>query len=158
MRLCIVFDQFQPVFPAQLADSVRVSALPVKVDYQNSPGTGRDGLLDQRVVDLIGSQVGLDRYGNQAVLGDGEDRGDIGVGRNDHFVARSHDAQFHIGTENPDQRVESVGNAHGMPGPDVAGIVGFEPRILLPLQVPARAYDAVYGFANLRSVTFGHFL
>ena len=47
VRLCIVFDQFQSVFPAQLADSVRVSALPVKVDYQNSPGTGSDGLLDQ---------------------------------------------------------------------------------------------------------------
>ena len=156
--LGVVFDQFQAVLFADAAYLVGVGALAVEVHDHDGAGAGRDGRLDARRVDLIGGYVGLYEDGHEAVLRDGEDGGDVGVGGDDDFVAGLHDSHFHIGSEYPDECVESVGAAYGIAGADVIGVVFFKLFVLFALQIPAGVDHAAYCLADFVAVARGDFL
>ena len=87
MRLSIVLDEQQIVLVAQVAYMLCVGAAAVEVNNHDGACAGCDGLLYQGVVDLQCLGIGLHEDGLQAVVGDGKDAGDVGVGRHDDLVA-----------------------------------------------------------------------
>ena len=106
-------------------------------------GARRYRLFDLLLVDLIGIEPGFDQYGSQAVFRNGQDGGDVGIGRNDDLVTRSHYPHFDVGTENPYQRIQSVGTAHRIARSDIPCIILLEMLVLYSLQVPSRIDDSV---------------
>ena len=137
MGLGIVLDEFQAVLAANLPYSVRIGTATVEVDYHDSAGTGRDGLLDERIIDLQGIYGGFDKYRSKAIFSNGKDGGDIGVGRHDDLVALLHHAHLLVGSQNQRQRIESVGTTHTMFSTYICRIVLFEPTGGLAFQIPA---------------------
>lgn len=156
--LGVVLYQFETVLFADAAYLVGVGALAVEVDDHDGAGAGRDGRLDARRVDLIGGNVGLYEDGHEAVLCDGEDRGYVGVGGDDHFVAWLHDTHFDVGAEYPDECVEAVGAAYGIAGADVVGVVFFKLFVLFALQIPAGVDGAADCLTDFVAVACGDFL
>ena len=156
--LGVVFDEFEMVVFADAADLVGVGALAVEVHDHDGAGAGGDGRFDARGVDLIGGYVGLHEDGHEAVFGDGEYGGDIGVGGDDDFVAWLHDAHFHIGAEYPDECVEAVGAAYGIACADVVGVVFFKLFVFFALQVPAGIDYSADCLTDFVAVARGDFL
>ena len=87
MCLRIVLDEQQVVLLAQVTYMLCIGAAAVEVNNHDGACAGCDGLLYQGVVDLQCLGIGLHEDGPQAVVGDGKDAGDVGVGRYDDFVA-----------------------------------------------------------------------
>lgn len=124
---------------------------------QHRLDVGRDGLGGAARVDLHRGRVGFDEHGAQPAFGDGEDGGDISVGRHEHAVAAPEAARLDEGAEDEDQRVESVGASHGVWRADICGELALEGGEFLTLQIPSRGDRAAHGLVNLGAMERGHF-
>ena len=98
--LCVVFYQLQTVAFTNLPYSFGIGATPVEMHQQHGLGALRDAVGYQPVVYLQCPDVGFHQHGLQSALRDGQDAGDVGVGRNDDFVALVQKARLLIGPEN----------------------------------------------------------
>ena len=78
--LGIVLDEFEAMLAANLPYPIRIGTAAVEMDYHDGSGTRGDGLLDEGIVDLERGWRWFYEYGLEAVLGNGEDRGDKGIG------------------------------------------------------------------------------
>ena len=115
-------------------------------------GAGSDSCFDQRVIYLQRTRIRFDTHRHQSVLRDAQMGGDIGISRQDHFIARLHDAQLDVRTPNPYQRIQSVGAADAVFGAYVVGIVLLEGLVLLALQIPAAVNHAACRLTDFLSV------
>ncbi len=150
--LGIVLDQLQVVFPAQHAYLVGISVTAIEMYYGDGLGAWRDGLLYAVVVNLqrMGLRFHQDRL--QPVLGDGEDGGNIGVGRYNDLIAWLHNPHFNVCTEYPDECIEAVGASHTIACPDEIGIMLLKALVLFTLQVPAAVDHAGHGLVYFSTV------
>ena len=128
------------------------------MDKEYGASTLSDGLLDAVVVNFERVEARLYEHRLQAVFRDGENRGNIGVGRHDDFIAWLHHAHFDVGTINPDERVKAVGATHTMLRADVLGIMLLESLVFFTLKVPARIDDATHRLVNLVGIFRSNFL
>ncbi len=108
-----------------------------------------DALLDEVVVYLQRAGPGLYQHRREAVLGDGEDGGYIGIGGDYHLVARLHHAHLDVGPEYQDERIETVGTAHAAPRPDEGGIVLLKLLVLFSLEIPASIHNPADSLIDL---------
>ena len=149
MCLRIVLDEQKVVLVAQVAYMLCIGAAAVEVDDEDGACAGCDGLLYQGVVDLQCLGIGLHEDGFQAVVGDGKDAGDVGVGRYDDLVALVQNSHLDVGTEDEAQGIKAVAAADGMAAADIAGIGLFEAAGLLATEIPSRACGTQHGLLNL---------
>src|SRR3712207_308862 len=84
-----------------------------------------DGPLHEEIVNLKRRIIGFYQYGFQPVFGDGEDGSDVGVGRNEDFVAVFQLSHFLISPEDEGQSVEPVAASHAMTASDVGRVFVF---------------------------------
>ena len=154
--LSVVLKEEEVVAAADVGDAGSVRAAAVEMDEHNGSRAWCDGLLDDGIVDLKSVDAWLNENGAKTVLCDGKDGGDVGVGRNDDFVARLHDTQFDVGTENPYQRIQAVGTAYGVFGADKPCIIRFEAFVFLALQVPTAVYHTGDSRVDLVTVKGSH--
>ena len=98
--LGIVLDEFQAVLTANLPYPIRIGTAAVEMDNHDGSGTRGDGLLDKGIVNLKRGWRGLYEDGLEAVLGNGENRGDKGIGGHDDFIALLHHPHLDIGSQN----------------------------------------------------------
>ena len=158
VRLGVVLHELQAVLPAEVSDFVRICALSIEVNYQDSPCPIRDRSLYQFVVNLVGIYIRLHEHRLQAVLRDSEYGRDVSVRGDYHLVPRLHHAHFDVCTEYPYQGVQPVAAADGILGAYIRGVVGFEPLVLLALEVPPSVDHSRHGLVYLIAVQGGHLL
>ena len=127
---------------AKITYLFRIGIAAIEMDNADGFGTSGNRCLNEVIINLQSIQLRLHQHGLQTVLRDGENGSDVGVGRNNHLVARLHHAQLDVGTENPNQRVQAVGATYAVLGTDKASIVGFEAFVLLALEIPATVHHA----------------
>ena len=115
-------------------------------------------LLKQRVVNLKGVPSRLNEHRPQPVLADGEDGGNIGVGRHHDLVALTQQSHLQIGAVDERQRIEAVANAYAMARADVRRVFRLEGLHLLTLQEPPRVDHPPYCLMILLGVEGRHLL
>lgn len=125
----------------------------IEVHQEDGSGAGGDGGLDQGIIDLQGIQTGLDKDGNEAILSDGEDGGNVGIGRDNDFIARLQTAKLHAGTEHEDQSIEATGAADTKAGANILRISGLEIMTFLAQQIPAALNNPGGGLLDLFGIT-----
>ena len=113
---------------------------------------GEDGLhlRRQRGGELSGAQVEgvfirLHEHRTQPVLGDGEERSDVGVGRDRDRIAIFEEAQLFPATQGEDEGGKSVRRADTMRQADPSGELSLEGLHLFTEHIPTRIDDAVGG-------------
>lgn len=87
MSLGIVFDEFQTMTTTDIPYPIGIGATAVEMDYHHGTGAWGNGLFDKGIVNLESVDVGLNQNRSEAVFGDSENGGDIGIGRHQDFVA-----------------------------------------------------------------------
>ncbi len=103
-------------------DRVHVGHRSAEVDRQDQPRLRRDRRGDLPGVDLERLDVGVHEHGERVQHEHRVDRGDEGVGRHDHLVAR---ADAH-GRERGEQRRRAVGRRQAVLRARRRGVLGFE--------------------------------
>jgi hypothetical protein len=136
MRLSIIFDEFEVVFLAELPYPISIGATAIEMDYHHSSGTLGDSLLDETVVNLKSIDIRFYENRSETILCNGEDAGDIGIGRYDDFVTLLHKSHFLISTEDERECIKSIATTYAMTCTDILGIVLFEATGSLTLEVP----------------------
>ena len=152
MCLSIILDELQTIFPAQLRNPLRHRTPSVQMHdtYRFRPRCY--SRFDQRIINLQRLASRFDQHRLQTILRDAQDRRDIRVGRNDDFVPRLHYAQLDVRTEDPYQRIQSIGTADGKITADVLGIMAFKLFILFALQIPSAVDHSSCCLTDLVSV------
>ena len=96
-----------------------VGAPTVEVDEHDGACAWRDGGFDESVVNFQRPDVGFHKYGGEVVLGNGEDGGDVGVGRHYDFVAVFQLTQFLVGSNDEAERIQPVAARYAVSCSDV---------------------------------------
>ncbi len=107
--------------------------------------SGSDGLFDASRIEIESIGVWFDRNGRRVGVGDRQPGGNVGVGRNDDFMAFA-DA---IGAQDEMKRFKAVGDADAVFGVAVGGVFLFEGFDFLAENVPGRTHEAEIGFVEL---------
>jgi hypothetical protein len=136
MRLRIILDELEVVLLAELPYPIGIGTTAIEMDYHEGASARSDGLLYEAVVNLKGVDIGLYEDGREAILRNGEDGGDIGIGRYDDFVALVEDAHLQIGAEDEGEGIEAIATAYAMARADILGIVLLKAAGSLALEVP----------------------
>ena len=146
--LSVVLDEFEAMLAADLPYPIGIGTAAVEMDNHDGFRTLCDGLLYQRIVDLQGFPRRLYENRLQAALGDGEDGGDICVGRHDDFITALHDSHLHVGSEYQGERIEPIATADAIAGADILGIMLLEPPRGLAFQIPAAIENPTDGASD----------
>ena len=117
-----VFEDEESMACGDGVDRFHVCGLSVEVDGKNDLGARRDQCGEARGVEVVGLRIGFAGHGAGADVGDGEPRGDVAVGGDDHFVAGA-DATGH---EHELHGFEAVGDADAVSDADAGGVFGFK--------------------------------
>ena len=138
VTLGAVFHQLQSVTLTDVAQLVVVGDTPIEVHRHHALGPRRDGLFHLINIQLKMFPCWLYQHGHQLVVGNGQDGGDIGVGRHDDLVAILHHAQFLIAAQDQLQGIQPISHRHAMLRADILGVVVLEGLVLMSLQEPSR--------------------
>ena len=122
VRLCRILDEHQVVPARQCRNRVEIGRLTIQVDGHDRPRARGDCRRGRRRIDVVRLGVGVDEDRLRTGGENGEDGCDEGVRHRDHFVAGP-DA---VGAERELDRVEAAGDADGVTGADIRGILGLE--------------------------------
>ena len=122
VRLRRVFDHHQVVPARQSGDRVEIGGLAVQVNGDNGPRSRRNRRRDRCRVEVVRLGTGIDEHGPRTRGQDSQDGGDKRVRDRDDFVARSDIVR----PQGELDGVEAAGDADGMPGADVRGVLGLE--------------------------------
>jgi hypothetical protein len=134
--LRIILDEFEVVFLAELPYPISIGATAIEMDYHNSSGTLGDSLLDETVVNLKSIDIRFYENRSETILCNGEDAGDIGIGRYDDFVTLLHKSHFLISTEDERECIKSIATTYTMTCADILGIVLLKTAGSLAFEVP----------------------
>ena len=117
-----VFEDEESVACGDGVDRLHVCGLSVEVDREKGLRARRDQRGEARGVEVVGQRIGLAGNGAGADVGDGEPRGDVAVGGDDHFIpgadATGHEHELH--------GFEAVGDADAVSDADAGGVFGFK--------------------------------
>ena len=106
MALRAVLNDGQAMLGGYLHDFVHPARLTVQVNDENRLGTRGDRRFDLVGVDVM-IFVGLYEGWRRAVLGDSQNRGDVRIGRHDHFVAFADSKRSHGKQQSVQPRIQS---------------------------------------------------
>ena len=112
--LRVVFDHFQRVVGGELAEGLAPAHAAVEVNRHDCAGEGCDIFSEGIGVEVQGDvrRVGEHRF--QSAFRNCENRGDIGVGGHNDFIAGRECSRFDIPADNETQSVKTVADADGM--------------------------------------------
>jgi hypothetical protein len=144
VRLRGVFEHLQPVPRGELANRVDVRRLSVEMHGQNRFRAWRDGGLDALGIEVVRARIRLHRHGRGAGVADRQPGRDVGVGRDDHLVARADVPR----AEHEVHRIETVADAHAVFHADEGGELALEGAHLVTEDVPAAVEDALDRFVD----------
>ena len=137
-----VFEQEETALATQLSDRRHISQLSVEMDRQDRLYVRRKRGRELTRAEVAGIFVGLDEHRAETVLRDGEDRGDVGIGRDRDAVAVLEQAEFLPAAEGENERREAVGGADAVRRADPGGELGLEGLHLFAEDIPTRVDDA----------------
>ena len=135
--LGVVLDEFEVVAATNIPYPIRIGAAAIEMDDHDGSRTRGDGLFDKGIVNLERIKRRLDEHGLEAVLRDGEDAGDIGIGGHDDLVALLHHTQLNITTKNQRQSIETIATANAILSTDIICVMGLELTRGLAFEIPA---------------------
>ena len=122
----------------QRHDFLHGGDLPVEMDGKNGFGlwgnSGR-GLFRAQVERGL---IRLNQNRLQPVFGNGQDAGNVGIGRDDDLITFLQPAQLLPGPQGQRQCIQTVGNANAMLCAAIVGKFPFKGLNLLALNIPAR--------------------
>jgi hypothetical protein len=137
MRLGIVFDKFKAVFLTESPYPISIGTTTIEMNYHDGSGARGDCLLDESVVNLERSDVGLYKNGLETVLRNSEDAGNISIGRYDDFIPLVHDPELLIGSEYECQGIKAIATTYAVPGTDILCIVQLKAFGGLSFKIPS---------------------
>ena len=97
VRLCVILNQQQVVPFAQLTDTFCIGTTAIEMHNHDSPSMRSDGLPDLRIINLQGISIWLYKYRLQPIIRDGQDTGNIGIGRHNHLIPLVQQPHLQIG-------------------------------------------------------------
>lgn len=152
MGLGGVFEQEQAAVAAKLRDRRHVGQLAVEMDRQDRLHVRRERgrKLGRAKVERI--LIGLDEHRTQAVFRDGEDRCDVGVGRDRDTVAVLEQAELLPAAQGEDEGRKSVGSPDAVRRADPGGVLGLEGLHFFAKDVPTGVDDPGGGGLQLGGV------
>ena len=155
VRLCRILDQGESVVVGDCLERVPVTQASVEVHSEDRPGGRRDVSLDRLRIEVERGRIGLDQDRGAAVGADGQDAGNVGVGRDDDLVPRAEP----VPTDDQAERVQTTADAHAVPDAAESGELLFERGNLRPQNVLAGGADRLPGhvqFCPVRLVDCAH--
>ena len=155
MSLGIIFNDFQATTRGNITDAVGVGTIPVKVHQHNGTGARSDSRLNEAVVDLHSADSRLHKHRAQAIVGDGENRSNIGVGRHNHLIAIGEHPQLFPRTQSEIEGIKPIAAGDAVARTNVGGILLLEAAHLLTEQIPATLNHTLHSLGNLLAVHRG---
>ena len=152
----IVFDEFQTMTTTDIPYPIGIGATAVEMDYHHGTGAWGNGLFDKGIVNLENVDVGLNQNRSEAVFGDSENGGDIGIGWYDNLVAISHNAHLFICSEDERQCIKPIATADAVASAYIVGIMLFEQSCRLATKIPPPLQHILHSLPNLRFVRSIH--
>ena len=136
VRLRAIFNNLQSVFARNGVDRRHIRCLPIKMYRQNRARARAYVPLNQRCVQITRG-IRLHQYRRQTVFSNCQYRGDVGVGRHDHFIAQLHRAKLQPCTQNQHQRFQAIAHAHAMFCATVCSVLALEGFDFFAQHIPA---------------------
>ena len=137
MSLGVVLNEQQIMASADVAYAVSECASAVHVYNHDGTSAFGDGILDEAVVNLQRFTSRFHQYRLQSASRNGNDGGDVCVGRHNHLVALLQSAHLYVGTHDERKRVQTVAASHAMTGACIVGIFLLEAFGGVSLQKPS---------------------
>ena len=136
MSLGIILNEFQPMLATDIPYPIRIGTASIEMDNHNGTSARGDGLFDEDIVYLERIDVRLYKHRLKAVLCNGEDGSDIGIGWHDDFVTLLHHAHLNISTENQCQGIEAIAATNTIAYTNIVSIGLLEATGIVALQIP----------------------
>ena len=154
-RLCIVFNNLQAILSSKCLEPAVPTHSPVKVYRHHGAGARREIPLQQRSVQIRCHCIRFCKNRLQTGIGNGQYRCDVGVGRNNDLITRSHIPDFYISTQNQAQRIKPVAHPYGKRRTRQTAQGRFKRLHLFPSDIPATTHnapDSLLKFIKIRGI------
>ena len=154
MGLGIILKKEEMILSANSGNALRVGTTTIEMDQHDGTSTWRDGLFDERVINLECIDARLYQDRDKPVLRDRQNGGDIGIGRHDYLVALFQYTYFYIRTHEERQGIKPVSHTNAILRTNITGILLFKSGRCLTTKVPARVNntaDCLMDFITMHS-------
>ena len=152
MGLGRVLDNLELIPGGQGIDRVHVRRLPVKMNRHDRLRARGNRPFDEARVDIIGVRRRFHRHRGGAVVGNGEPRGDVGIGRHNHLIPLADT----VSAQNEGKSIKTIAHPYAVVCPAVGGEFLFKGSDLGPQDIPAaQQHPAVGGVQFLPQFLIG---
>ena len=97
VSLSIVFDEETTVLATERSNATGVGAPAIEVNKHEGTSPRRDDRFNEAVIYLERVKTGFYKNGDKAVLSDGKDGGNKGIGRDDDLIAFVQQSHLDVG-------------------------------------------------------------